>query len=128
MPDSRAKPDLQAKLRDVPHTPGVYIMRDRLNNVIYVGKARDLRKRLANYFTPARSKLADRKTRALIASIWDFDLHQVRNDTEALVLESKLIKEFRPRYNVSFRDDKRYFLVRVHFGDAMPRLSTTRLR
>ncbi len=128
MPDSRAKPDLQAKLRDVPHTPGVYIMRDRLNNVIYVGKARDLRKRLANYFTPARSKLADRKTRALIASIWDFDLHQVRNDTEALVLESKLIKEFRPRYNVSFRDDKRYFLVRVHMGDAMPRLSTTRLR
>jgi excinuclease ABC subunit C len=128
MPDSRAKPDLQAKLRDVPHVPGVHIMRDRLNNVIYVGKARDLRKRLANYFTPARSKLADRKTRALIASIWDFDLHQVRNDTEALVLESKLIKEFRPRYNVSFRDDKRYFLVRVHFGDAMPRLSTTRLK
>jgi excinuclease ABC subunit C len=128
MPDSRAKPDLQAKLRDVPHVPGVYIMRDRLNNVIYVGKARDLRKRLANYFTPARSKLADRKTRALIASIWDFDLHQVRNDTEALVLESKLIKEFRPRYNVSFRDDKRYFLVRVHMGDAMPRLSTTRLK
>lgn len=128
MPDSRAKPDLQAKLRDVPHVPGVYLMRDRLNNVIYVGKARDLRKRLANYFTPARSKLADRKTRALIASIWDFDLHQVRNDTEALVLESKLIKEFRPRYNVSFRDDKRYFLVRVHMGDAMPRLSTTRLK
>jgi excinuclease ABC subunit C len=128
MPDSRAKPDLQAKLRDVPHVPGVYIMRDRLNNVIYVGKARDLRKRLANYFTPARSQLADRKTRALIASIWDFDLHQVRNDTEALVLESKLIKEFRPRYNVSFRDDKRYFLVRVHMGDAMPRLSTTRLK
>jgi excinuclease ABC subunit C len=61
MPDSRAKPDLQAKLRDVPHVPGVYIMRDRLNNVIYVGKARDLRKRLANYFTPARSQLADRK-------------------------------------------------------------------
>ena len=128
MPSPRPKPDLIAKLRDVPHVPGVYIMRDRLGTVIYVGKARDLRKRLANYFTPARSKLADRKTRALIASIWDFDLHQVRNDTEALVLEGRLIKEFRPRYNVSFRDDKRYFLVRVHFGDAMPRLSTTRLK
>jgi excinuclease ABC subunit C len=128
MPDSRAKPDLQAKLRDVPHVPGVYIMRDRLNNVIYVGKARDLRKRLANYFTPARSQLADRKTRALIHSIWDFDLHELRNDTEALVLEGKLIKEFRPRYNVSFRDDKRFFQVRVHFGDAMPRISLTRLK
>ena len=128
MPSHRAKPDLHAKLRDVPHVPGVYIMRDRLNNVIYVGKARDLRKRLANYFTPARSQLSDRKTRALIASIWDFELHQVRNNTEALLLESKLIKEFRPRYNVTFRDDKRYFMVRVHFGDAIPRLSTTRLK
>ncbi|MCB1276106.1 excinuclease ABC subunit UvrC [Prosthecobacter sp.] len=128
MSNARQKPDLLAKLRDVPHTPGVYVMRDRLNQVIYVGKARDLRKRLANYFTPARSKLADRKTRALIASIWDFDLQHVRNDTEALVLEGRLIKEFRPRYNVSFRDDKRYFLVRVHFGDAMPKLSLTRLK
>ncbi len=128
MPDSRIKPDLNAKLRDVPHKPGVYIMRDRLNNVIYVGKARDLRKRLANYFTPARSQLADRKTRALIHSIWDFDLHEVRNDTEALVLEGKLIKEFRPRYNVSYRDDKRYYLVRVHLSDAMPKLSLTRLK
>lgn len=128
MSNARQKPDLLAKLRDVPHTPGVYVMRDRLNRVIYVGKARDLRKRLANYFTPARSKLADRKTRALIASIWDFDLQHVRNDTEALVLEGRLIKEFRPRYNVSFRDDKRYFLVRVHFGDAMPKLSLTRLK
>lgn len=128
MPSPRAKPDLLAKLRDVPHVPGVYIMRDRLDSVIYVGKARDLRKRLANYFTPARSNLADRKTRTLIASIWDFELHQVRNNTEALVLESKLIKEFRPRYNVTFRDDKRYFMVRVHMGDAIPRLSTTRLK
>lgn len=128
MSDVRQKPDLLAKLRDVPHTPGVYVMRDRLNQVIYVGKARDLRKRLANYFTPARSKLADRKTRALIASIWDFDLQHVRNDTEALVLEGRLIKEFRPRYNVSFRDDKRYFLVRVHFGDALPKFSLTRLK
>lgn len=128
MSTARQKPDLVAKLRDVPHTPGVYVMRDRLNRVIYVGKARDLRKRLANYFTPARSKLADRKTRALIDSIWDFDLQHVRNDTEALVLEGRLIKEFRPRYNVSFRDDKRYFMVRVHLGDAMPKLSLTRLK
>lgn len=128
MPPPIPRPNLIAKLRDVPHVPGVYIMRDRLDNVIYVGKARDLRKRLANYFTPARSRMADRKTRALIASIWDFDLHEVRNNTEALLLEGKLIKEFRPRYNVTFRDDKRYMLVRVHFGDAMPRLATTRLK
>lgn len=117
-----------AKLRDVPHSPGVYVMRDRLNSVIYVGKARDLRKRLSNYFTPARSRLADRKTRALIASIWDFDIHQVRNEPESLLLEGKLIKEFRPKYNVSFRDDKRFLLVRVHFQDDFPRFSLTRLK
>ena len=124
----RQKPDLVAKLRDVPHTPGVYVMRDRLNRVIYVGKARDLRKRLSNYFTPARSKLVDLKTRALIQSIWDFDLHQVRNEAEALLLEGRLIKEFRPRYNISFRDDKRFLLVRVHFGDPFPRFTLTRLK
>ncbi len=124
----REKPDFRARLRDVPHQPGVYVMRDRLNRVIYVGKARDLRKRLSNYFQPARSKLADRKTRALIDSIWDFDLHLVRNEPEALLLEGRLIKEFRPRYNVSFRDDKRFLLVRLHPGDPFPRFSFTRLK
>lgn len=128
MPDPRPKPDLMAKLRDVPHTPGVYVMRDRLHSVIYVGKARDLRKRLSNYFTPARSRLADRKTRALIASIWDFDVHQVRSEPEALLLEGRLIKDFRPKYNISFRDDKRFLLVRVHFQDDFPRFSLTRLK
>lgn len=117
-----------AKLRDVPHTPGVYVMRDRLNSVIYVGKARDLRKRLSNYFTPARSKLVDRKTRALIASIWDFDIHQVRNEPESLLLEGKLIKEFRPKYNISFRDDKRFLMVRVNLQDDFPRFTLTRLK
>jgi excinuclease ABC subunit C len=117
-----------AKLRDVPHTPGVYVMRDRLGSVIYVGKARDLRKRLSNYFTPARSKLADRKTRALIASIWDFDVHQVRNEPESLLLEGKLIKEFRPKYNISFKDDKRFLLVRVHLQDDFPRFTLTRMK
>lgn len=117
-----------AKLRDVPHTPGVYVMRDRLNSVIYVGKARDLRKRLSNYFTPARSKLVDRKTRALIASIWDFDIHQVRNEPESLLLEGKLIKEFRPKYNISFRDDKRFLMVRVNLQDDFPKFTLTRLK
>lgn len=128
MSTAREKPDLVAKLRDVPHKPGVYLMRDRLNSVIYVGKARDLRKRLSNYFTPARSKLADRKTRALIQSIWDFDLEVVRSEPEALLLEGKLIKEFRPKYNVSFRDDKRFLLVRVRMQDDFPRFSLTRLK
>jgi excinuclease ABC subunit C len=122
------KPNLQARLRDVPHKPGVYVMRDRLGRVIYVGKARDLKKRLGNYFQPSRVKQVDRKTRALIESVWDFDLHQTRNEPEALLLEGKLIKDFRPRYNISFRDDKRFLMIRVHLGDDFPRLGLTRLK
>jgi excinuclease ABC subunit C len=124
----REKPDMLAKLRDVPHQPGVYVMRDRLNRVIYVGKARDLKKRLGNYFQASRHKQHDLKTRALVESIWDFELQITRNESEALLLEGKLIKEFRPRYNISFRDDKRFLLVRVHFGDDFPRFSLTRMK
>jgi len=125
---SREKPDMLAKLRDVPHQPGVYVMRDRLGRVIYVGKARDLKKRLGNYFQASRHKQHDLKTRALVESIWDFELQLTRNEPEALLLEGKLIKEFRPRYNISFRDDKRFLLVRVHMGDDFPRFSLTRLK
>lgn len=124
----REKPDMLARLRDVPHKPGVYIMRDRLSRVIYVGKARDLKKRLSNYFQPSRHKQHDLKTRALVESIWDFELQQTRNEPEALLLEGKLIKEFRPRYNISFRDDKRFLLVRVHMSDDFPRFSLTRFK
>lgn len=120
--------DRQAKLRDVPHKPGVYVMRDRFKKVIYVGKARDLRKRLANYFTPSRASKVDVKTRALIDSIWDYEWHLVRSDAEAVLYEGRLIKEFRPKYNISFRDDKRFLLVRVHPGDPWPRFQLTRLR
>ncbi|HEY2573629.1 MAG TPA: excinuclease ABC subunit UvrC, partial [Verrucomicrobiaceae bacterium] len=111
-----------------PHTPGVYVMRDRLNRVIYVGKARDLRKRLSNYFMTSRARQADIKTRALIDSIWDFDIHQVRHDSEALILEMRLIKDFRPKYNVSFKDDKRYLLVKVQMADPFPRFTLTRMK
>jgi len=120
--------DLQARLRDVPHKPGVYVMRDRLKRVIYVGKARDLRKRLANYFTPSRVAQSDLKTRALIDSIWEYEWHLVKSDAEAVLYEGRLIKEFRPKYNISFRDDKRFLLVRVNLNEPWPRLQLTRLR
>jgi excinuclease ABC subunit C len=122
------KPDPNKKLREVPHKPGVYLMKDRLKRVIYVGKARDLRKRLAQYFMPSRRMTADLKTRALLDSVWDFEVHLVRNEPEALLLEGKLIKEFRPKYNVSFRDDKRFLLVKVNLSDAIPRFQLSRLK
>ena len=122
------KPDPNEKLRDVPHKPGVYLMKDRLKRVIYVGKARDLRKRLGQYFIPSRRLTADLKTRALLDSVWDFEIHPVRNEPEALLLEGKLIKEFRPKYNVSFRDDKRFLLVKVNLSDPIPRFQLARLK
>lgn len=120
--------DLKAKLREVPHKPGVYLMKDRLGSIIYVGKARDLKKRLASYFMASRKTRADRKTRALIDMIADFEIHEVRNETEALVLEGKLIKDYRPRYNVTFRDDKRFLLVSIQPSDPWPRFRLTRMK
>lgn len=125
---SEVKAKLNKQLQEVPHKPGVYIHKDRLGAVIYVGKAKDLRKRLASYFNPSRQRLAEHKTRALIQSIWDFEYHEVRNEQEALLLEGKLIKEYRPKYNVAFRDDKRFLLVKIHLDEPWPKFQLTRLK
>lgn len=118
--------ELKTKLRDVPHQPGVYLMKDRLGSIIYVGKARDLKRRLSSYFTPSRKTRANRKNRALMDSIHDFDIHTVRNEPESLLLEGKLIKDYRPRYNIAFRDDKRFLHVRIQLDDPVPRFSCVR--
>jgi excinuclease ABC subunit C len=124
----REKVDFKKKLSDVPHKPGVYLHRDRFGRVIYVGKARDLRKRLSQYFTPSKIMRADLKTRALLDAIYDFDWHQAGSEPEALLLEGRLIKEYRPRYNVSFRDDKRFLLVKVDEREEWPRFRLTRVK
>ena len=121
-------PDLKIKLREVPHQPGVYLMKDRLGSIIYVGKARDLKKRMSSYFMASQTMRASIKTRALIDSIHDFEFHIVRNEEESLLLEGKLIKDYRPRYNVAFRDDKRFLLVKIRLADPWPRFSTTRMK
>jgi len=122
------KPDLAKKVHEVPHKPGVYLMRDRFNRVIYVGKARDLRKRVSSYFMPSKLAVADIKTRAMLESVWDFETHTVRSEAESLLLEGKLIKEFRPRYNISFRDDKRFLLVKVDLTEEWPRFRLARFK
>lgn len=119
---------IRKKLSTLPHKPGVYLHRDRFGTVIYVGKARDLRKRVSQYFHPARRMGWDLKFRALVDAICDFDYHTVRSEPEALLLESKLIKEFHPRYNVSFRDDKRYLMLKVNLNDPIPRFTLTRIK
>jgi len=128
MRSTKEKPDLQKKVHSVPHKPGVYLMRDRFNRVIYVGKARDLRKRVSSYFLPSKIAQADLKTRAMLDAVWDFDTHVVRSDAESVLLEGKLIKEYRPRYNVSFRDDKRFLLVKVDLSEEWPRFRLARFK
>jgi len=125
---TKEKPDLQKRVHEVPHKPGVYLMRDRFNRVIYVGKARDLRKRVSSYFLPSKVAQADLKTRAMLDAVWDFETHTVRSDAESLLLEGKLIKEYRPRYNVSFRDDKRFLLVKIDMSEEWPRFRLARFK
>ncbi len=119
---------IRSKLSQVPHRPGVYLHKDRFGTVIYVGKARDLRKRVSQYFHPSRRLGWDLKFNALVEAIHDFDWHVVKSDAEAVLLEGKLIKEFHPRYNISFRDDKRFLMLKVNLNDPIPRFTLTRLR
>ncbi len=119
---------IRNKLSQLPHKPGVYLMKDRFGTVVYVGKARDLRKRVSQYFHPSRRMGWDLKLNALVDAVYDLDVHPVRNEPEALLLESKLIKEFHPRYNVSFRDDKRFLLLKINLADPIPRFTLTRLK
>jgi excinuclease ABC subunit C len=119
---------IRNKLSQLPHKPGVYLMKDRFGTVIYVGKARDLRRRVTQYFHPSRRQGWDLKFNALVDAIADFDTHVVRNEPESLLLEGKLIKEFQPRFNIDFRDDKRFLLLKVNLNDPIPRFTLTRLR
>ena len=119
---------IRKKLGVLPHKPGVYLMRDRFGTVIYVGKARDLRKRVSQYFHPSRRLGWDLKFNALVEAIHDFDMHVVRSEPEAFLLEGKLIKEFHPRYNISFRDDKRFLMLKVNLNDPIPNFTFTRLK
>src|SRR6266545_7840634 len=119
---------IRSKLSQLPHKPGVYLMKDRFGTVIYVGKARDLRKRVSQYFHPSRRMGWDLKFNALVEAIHEFDVHIVRSEPEAVLLEGKLIKEFHPRYNVSFRDDKRFLLLKVNLNDPIPRFTLTRIK
>ena len=119
---------IRNKLSTVPHRPGVYLHKDRFGTVIYIGKARDLRKRVSQYFHPSRRMGWDLKFNALVDAIHDFDWHTVKNEAESLLLESRLIKEFQPRFNIDLKDDKRFLLLKVNLNDPIPRFTLTRLR
>jgi excinuclease ABC subunit C len=106
----------------------VYLMKDRLGIDHLRRQGARSEARVSSYFMASQKMRASLKTRALIDSIHDFEFHTVRNEEESLLLEGKLIKDYRPRYNVAFRDDKRFLLVRIRLSDPWPRFTTTRVK
>ena len=111
------------RLREIPEAPGVYLFKDPRGEVLYVGKAKNLRRRLASYLTPTTPKVRQMLLRAA-----DLETFITRNEKEALILEANLIKKHRPRYNVILRDDKAYPLLRISLADKFPRLMVVRRR
>ena len=119
---------LKQKVRELPHAPGVYLMKDRLGAIIYVGKAKDLKRRVSSYFQPSRGMIQHPKIRALVTMICDFEVILVKSEPEALLLEGRLIKQYRPKYNTDFTDDKRFLLVRLDESAELPRFGLVRFR
>lgn len=104
-------------------------MRDRLNQIIYIGKAKDLKKRVSSYFQPSKRLQIDQpKIRVMIGLIHDFDTVEVRSEPEALILESKLIKQWKPRFNTEQVDDKRFLMLRVDMREVLPRFQLVRFK
>ncbi len=120
---------MKEKLRHLPDGAGVYLMKDRLGAILYVGKARNLKRRVSTYFQPSRKeKLQQPKVAAMLDLIYDFEIIEVRSEAEALLLESRLIKHWKPKYNTELTDDKRYPMVRVDLESPLPRFRVTRLK
>jgi excinuclease ABC subunit C len=115
---------LHDKLNRVGDEPGVYLMKDAAEKVIYIGKARNLKKRLASYFK--NSGQLDIKAGILVKKINDIETIITRTEKEALILESNLIKRHKPRYNVVLKDDKRYPSLRINLNEKYPNFSIVR--
>ena len=115
---------LQAKLKTLPRTPGVYFHKSASGEVIYVGKAAVLKNRVRQYFQDSRGR--DNKTMALVAEIFDTDWIETESEVDALFLESEMIKRYMPRYNVLLRDDKSQMYVRIDMKSDWPTVSFTR--
>ena len=115
---------LAEKLKLLPDSPGVYIMKDAHGKIIYVGKAVVLKNRVRQYFQSSRSQAP--KVRAMVSHIADFETIMTANEVESLILEANLIKKHRPRYNIRLKDDKSYPYVKVTVQEDFPRVFITR--
>jgi excinuclease ABC subunit C len=116
--------DLLAKIRTIPNLPGCYLYKNAEGEVIYVGKAKNLRARVRSYFLEASQ--ANAKTGSLMREAVDVDYITVANEHEALALENNLIKQRKPRFNILLRDDKTYPYIKLTLGDRYPKVFVTR--
>lgn len=124
MTESNPNHPLKEKTKSLPQLPGIYLMKDGRGRILYVGKAKNLRRRVSNYFR----KPGDLRPRLpyLLAKVNDVDYLVTDTEKEALILENNLIKKYRPRYNIYFRDDKTFYHLRLDRGQKYPRFTFIR--
>src|ERR1700680_870391 len=115
---------IQSVLNSLPHKPGIYIMKDAQGIILYVGKAISLYNRVRSYFQESTD--LSPKNRSMVAKVDDIEFLVVKNEVEALVLESNYIKQYRPKYNVLLRDDKSYPYIKVALTEDFPRVYRVR--
>jgi excinuclease ABC subunit C len=113
------------KVRDFPHSPGVYLMKDSLQRVIYIGKAKDLRNRAGSYFH--KSATDDPRIAAFLPEIADIDYIQTESEVDALLLEARLIKDIQPKYNRDLKDSKTFPYLQIRTRESFPRVEMTRI-
>ncbi len=118
------KPAVQEKLKLIPYNPGVYLMKNSKGTIIYVGKAKNLKKRVSSYFN--RNNFDHPRTEVLVSRVAALDYIVTRSELDALILEDTLIKKHRPKFNVSLKDDKRYPYLKITMREAFPRVVVTR--
>ena len=116
--------DIQEELKKLPHSPGVYLHHDARDEIIYIGKAKNLKNRVSQYFQSSRSRSP--KIDKMVSQIAYFEYIVTDSEVEALILENNLIKENRPRYNTMLKDDKTYPYIKLTVSEAFPRLVLTR--
>lgn len=114
---------LKSKIKSLPKNPGVYIFKDKQDNIIYIGKAKNLRNRVSSYFSSNHDNSP--KTQFLVKNIFDLDYIIVDNETEALLLENKLIKKYKPKFNINLKDQKTYPYIKIT-NEKIPKILQTR--
>ena len=116
---------IKQRLKEVPNRPGCYLMRDRRGVIIYIGKAKNLKRRVSSYFRPGAKHAP--KVRSMVDTVYDFEFMTVKNEAESLLTEASLIKKYKPRFNILMRDDKRYLALRADPSAQWPRFTCCRI-